>query len=502
MTQFVRPLFTCGTYNSQTQRAVMYNTANATCYTFDNLSALLVGELLAVQRESAIDTAHIAEVTGATTEQVEAFCREQLMPIGLVHDHVFSDAEWQQYRQTNPPCVRATGYEPQRDYMDSLPKDEQVRLVLELTYACSERCLHCFNEGAARGDLHEENRLSKGMLKLADYQRIIDEMVALGIPEVTLTGGDPFSHPGCWAILDYLHARNIAVNLQTNGLALNTSEKIRRIARMGLKQLNVSIYSADAAVHDQITRRQDSWEQSMHVLRELSLWPVPLSIKTPIFRLNSRTYYGVRHLARELGAEMDISCVLTPGADGDVSIVEHLQTRPEALRLILNDPMVKGCVSIDGKADGYDIGQRRGMPCNANHNIVVSPTGIARCCANLNVIYGQLPQASLMEVILSPKRMQLLQGDQKKMFPTCGKHDYCRYCPMPCFAGERLEQAEDGTWGLHEIQGDACLIAKTRMEVSRQIEQGIDPLGGESIEACLAALPEEEVSMFRKKIRR
>lgn len=445
MTQLVRPLLTCGAYNRQAQRAVMYNTANATCYTFDNLSALLVGELLAVRRESVVDTTHIAEVTGATAEQVEAFCREQLMPVGLVHDHVFSDDEWQQYRQANPPCLRATGYEPQRDYVDCLPKDEQVNLILELTYAYSERCLHCFNEGAARGDLHEENRLSKGMLTLADYQRIIDEAVTLGIPEVTLTGGDPFSHPDCWAILDYLHERNIAVNLQTNGLALNTREK---------------------------------------------------------FRLNSRTYYGVRRLAHELGAETDISCVLMPGADGDVSIIEHLQTRPEALRLILNDPMVRGCVSIDGKADGYDFGQCRGMPCSANQNIVVSPTGIARCCTNLNIVYGQWPHASLKEVILSPKRMRLLQGDQKKMFPMCGQHDYCRYCPLPCFAGERLEQADDGTWVLHEIQGDACLIAKTRMEVNRQIEQGIDPLGGKSIEACLASLPEEEVPVFCKKVRK
>jgi MoaA/NifB/PqqE/SkfB family radical SAM enzyme len=502
MTQFVRPLFTCGAYNPQAQRAVMYNTANATCYTFDDLSALLVGELLAVQRETAINTSHIAEVTGVTTEQVEAFCHEQLMPIGLVHDHVFSDNEWQQYRQTNPPCLRTTGYEPQRDYMDSLPKEEQINLVLELTYACSERCLHCFNEGAARGDLHEEHRLSRGMLNLANYQQVIDEAAALGIPEVTLTGGDPFSHPDCWAILDELHKRNIAVNLQTNALALNTSEKIRRVARMGLKQLCVSIYSADAAVHDRITRRQGSWEQSMHVLKELSSWPVPLSIKTPIFRLNSRTYYGVRHLAREVGAETDISCVLMPGADGDVSIIEHLQTQPEALRLILNDPMVNGCVNSDGKADGYDFGQRRGMPCSANRNIVVSPTGIARCCTNLNVVYGQLPHASLREIILSPKRLQLLQGDQKKMFPTCGQYDYCQYCPVPCFAGERLQQAKDGTWVLQEIQGDACLIAKMRMEVSRQIEQGIDPLGGKSIEACLSALPVEGVPVFSKKIRK
>ena len=95
--EYIRPQYTCGAFNSQAQRAVMYNTARGTCYTFDDVSALLVNEVLKGEREKPIDTAHIAAVTGATEEQVTDFCREQLMPIGLVHDHVWSDAEWQQY---------------------------------------------------------------------------------------------------------------------------------------------------------------------------------------------------------------------------------------------------------------------------------------------------------------------------------------------------------------------------------------------------------------------
>ena len=344
---FFRPLYTCGAFNRKAQRAVMYNTANGTCYTFEDVSALLVNEVLEGKRECLIDTAHIADVTGTTEEQVVAFCRESLMPIGLVHDHVFSDEEWQQYRKDNPPCIGAKGYEPVSDYRESLPEELRVSLTFELTYACSERCLHCFNEGAARSDLHEEHRLRPDMLTLADYKRIIDEAVELGIPEVTVTGGDPFSYPHCWDILDYMHARNLAVNLFTNAQALNSSDKIRRIARMGLQQFSVSIYSTDAEVHDQITRRSGSWLQSMKVLREMAEWPVPLNLKTPVFRLNTRTYYGVRDIARQLGAENEVSCVLSPGADGDVSLIEHLQTRPEALRIILKDPLANSHAPAD-----------------------------------------------------------------------------------------------------------------------------------------------------------
>ena len=52
---FIRPLYTCGAFNRQAQRAVMYNTAHGTCYTFEDVSALLVNEVLAGKRECPID---------------------------------------------------------------------------------------------------------------------------------------------------------------------------------------------------------------------------------------------------------------------------------------------------------------------------------------------------------------------------------------------------------------------------------------------------------------
>jgi MoaA/NifB/PqqE/SkfB family radical SAM enzyme len=499
--EYIRPLYTCGAYNRQAQRAVMYNTARGTNYTFGDVSALLVNEILKGRRECPINIAHIAQLTGATEQLVEEFCREQLMPVGLVHDHVWTDAEWQQYRKDYPPCISGKTSVPVGDYWETLPKELQVSLNLELTYACSERCLHCFNEGAARSDLHEEHRLCPDMLTLDDYKRLIDEIVELGIPSVTVTGGDPFSYPHCWEILEYMQERNLAVNLFTNAQALNTSEKIRRVARMGLYQISVSIYSTDAAVHDQITRKSGSWEQSMWALRELAEWPVPLNVKTSIFRLNTRTYYGVRKLSYDLGADIEVSCTLHPGADGDVSMIEHLQTRPEALRIILMDALVKGHVPEDGKADGYKFGCENGFPCAANGTITVSPSGVVSGCGNIPITFGNLHHISLKEDILSTQRLKMLQADQKQTFTACGGHDYCRYCLVPCYAGEHFVKHIDGTFTLPEIEGDVCESAKIRMELCRQIEQGNDPLGGKTIEELLAAQPIEKVPEFRKKIR-
>ena len=479
----------------------MYNTARGICYMFDGVSALLINQVLACKREEPVDTARIAAATGSTPEQVEEFMSSQLMPIGLIHDHIWSDPEWRQYRKDNPPCIGTRGTEPAGDYLKSLPEELRVSLTLEFTYACSERCLHCYNQGAARSDLHEEHRLTPDMLTPHDYKRIIDQAVELGIPAVTVTGGDPFSYPHCWEILEYMNERNLAVSLFTNALALNTPDKIRRIARMGLLQLSVSVYSADAREHDRITRTPGSWEQSVKALRELSEWPVPLNIKTPVFRLNTRTYYGVRRLAYDLGANIQITCKLNPGQDGDVSMIENLQTRSDALRIILMDPLVRGHVPADGKPDGYEIGSRYGFPCSANESIMVSPGGVVSGCNNIPITFGNLHNSSLREVILSPERIQMLQADQKQAFPQCGSHDYCRYCQVPCLAGERLCHHEDGSFTIDKTEGDECRIAMIRMDLCRQIQQGLDPLGGKTVRECLSTLPTEEVPVFCKKIK-
>jgi len=333
---YIRPLFTCGVFNAKAQTALMYNTARGECHSFEGVSALLVRELLATPREDAIDTRHIASVTGTTIDDVEAFLHDSLLPIGLVND--------------------------------------------------------------------------------------------------------------------------------------------------------------------QITRRSSSWQRSMQVLEELAQWPVPLNIKTPVFRLNTRTYYGARRKAQALSAENEITCGLMPGADGDVSIIEHLQPRPDALRIILMDPRQRETVPADGHADGYEIGQTKGFPCSANAAITVTPTGVVKGCGNISIFFGRVPQSPLKAVICSEQRQQLIHSEQQRLMPGCGAHDYCRYCRIPCFAGKKYEHHADGSIAFEAKTADDCLLAKVRMEVSQQLRKKSNSIGGQTVEACLAVLPVEEVPVFRKKI--
>ena len=116
----------------------------------------------------------------------------------------------------------------EEDYQNSLNSDKCIpTAMLELTYNCSERCIHCYNAGATRNDCEISGRNRDEML-IDDYKRLIDELYELGTYKVVLTGGDPFSKPIVWDIIEYLYQKDIAFDIFTNGQSI--TDKIERLA--------------------------------------------------------------------------------------------------------------------------------------------------------------------------------------------------------------------------------------------------------------------------------
>ena len=139
--------------------------------------------------------------------------------------------------------------------------------MFELTYRCSEMCIHCYNPGATRNSTETSHRADYGELDLESYKHIIDDMYEHGLVKVCLSGGDPFSKEIVWELLDYLYEKGIAVDVFTNGLRLAGS--VNRFANYFPRLVGVSIYSGKAEDHDAITRIPGSWKRSMQIVEEL-----------------------------------------------------------------------------------------------------------------------------------------------------------------------------------------------------------------------------------------
>ncbi|NJF24816.1 radical SAM protein [Thermococcus sp. Bubb.Bath] len=93
-------------------------------------------------------------------------------------------------------------------------------VIFELTRGCNLHCTHCIV--AAGEPLPNE-------LKTEEWLKLVDEISEYAI-RLTLTGGEPLTHPGFFEILPRAKERDLAVRVLTNGTLLE--ENAERLASL------------------------------------------------------------------------------------------------------------------------------------------------------------------------------------------------------------------------------------------------------------------------------
>lgn len=145
-------------------------------------------------------------------------------------------------------------------------------LRISLTDACNLRCVYCMPEDMSFRPRHE-------LMSDEEILFLVKVGASLGVNKVRLTGGEPTIRPNVVEIV-----RGIAqtpgikdLAMTTNGLLLPKLAK--PLAEAGLKRVNISIDTLNAAKFKQITRwgkLDDVWA-SIHAAEEAGLTPVKLN---------------------------------------------------------------------------------------------------------------------------------------------------------------------------------------------------------------------------------
>jgi MoaA/NifB/PqqE/SkfB family radical SAM enzyme len=99
-----------------------------------------------------------------------------------------------------------------------------------ITNECNSRCVHC--------DVWQMN--DPGLLTLADYERIADDLVSMGVPYVTIAGGEPLLRKDAVDIVAAFANRGLETQLTTHGFQM-TAERATRLAEAGLRTLTFSM---------------------------------------------------------------------------------------------------------------------------------------------------------------------------------------------------------------------------------------------------------------------
>ena len=140
-------------------------------------------------------------------------------------------------------------------------------------------------------------------LSTEEWKLIIDKCREVGIPQLTFTGGEPTQRKDLTELIDYAHWH--VTRLNTNGLNL-TPDYAKKLFNANLDGVQVTLYSQDAGVHDNLVGKKDAWPKTIQGIKNALKAGLSVSVNTPLVRLNSN-YEETLKFIHELGVKY-VSC--------------------------------------------------------------------------------------------------------------------------------------------------------------------------------------------------
>lgn len=133
-----------------------------------------------------------------------------------------------------------------------------VSVFLNLTNSCNLRCVYC----SAASGVPDPMDLAPDELR-----RVIDELIALKVLKVIVTGGEPFVRTDVFDLLERLLGGGLCLSLITNGTLIR-GETAQRLAELGLWNVSVSLDGTLPEVNDR-TRGEGSLGRALEGIGQL-----------------------------------------------------------------------------------------------------------------------------------------------------------------------------------------------------------------------------------------
>ena len=114
------------------------------------------------------------------------------------------------------------------------------------------------------------------------------------------SGGEIFLRKDLEQIVAHARARSFDIKLKTNALLIG-HEEAAWISRLGVHQVQVSIYSHRPEIHDAITKVRGSLDRSLKAIARLRGLGVRVVIACVLMKQNAGDFEGVQRLAADTG---------------------------------------------------------------------------------------------------------------------------------------------------------------------------------------------------------
>jgi AdoMet-dependent heme synthase len=293
---------------------------------------------------------------------------------------------------------------------------------LDVTYRCNERCVHCYLD-------HEDH----GEMTTSEIQSLLNQLADAGVFFLTLSGGEVLMRRDFFEIVE--HARRLLFNVKvkTNGVMIREPEA-KRLRELAVEQIQISVYSHRAEVHDAITKIPGSHKRTVEAIRFLTAQGLKVVIANVLMVGNAQDYPGVMALARELDVPYTIDPTITPKMDGDTSPLD-LRIDGSDLQDVFHDRSLVGDVeefcAPPPAAPGDDI--MDGYPCSAGHTACyISPYGDVFPCVQFPLPCGNVRQQTFLEIWHNSQQLREVRSIRARDLTVCSSCAHvgtCTRCP-------------------------------------------------------------------------
>ena len=182
-----------------------------------------------------------------------------------------------------------TNNKTEQNRMTIMPSPRSVSIAI--TGRCNLRCSYCFyaDEMTALSDLPTDTWLA-----------FFDELGEIGVMDVCLTGGEAFTRPDLFELIDGIIANRMRYNILSNGTLI--TEKVLEQFEVGkrrlrLNSIQISIDGSCAEIHNKT--RPNSFDRALRGLCLLKGAGFPVTVRVTINRYNLHDLENIAHLLLE-----------------------------------------------------------------------------------------------------------------------------------------------------------------------------------------------------------
>lgn len=341
---------------------------------------------------------------------------DDLVRIGLI-----------EYISTEEDAVVLEQKDNESDHTQGLRDDDFVmdffrrhnipaELHIDLTFACNERCVHCYHPN-----------YPNIFLPYSTTEKILREFRDIQGLTVYLSGGECMLHPQFDEICCLCKELGLNIIILTNLTACD-EKRIALLQNIAPQFINVSLYSMNAIIHDSITQIKGSWNRTMANFIACENAGLHMRIATPLLKENKDSFKDLKRFSEEHGVHIVPDYTIFPKSDHGTENLCHVCTENELEKVLRSNKEIFESVIFCG----HKVSDQSKVCRIGDIRLYVNAKGNYYPCDCMHeYTLGNVEENTLMQV-WQCETLQRLRDLRIADFIQCRKCDdrkYCMVCP-------------------------------------------------------------------------